>query len=158
MYKCWWCHKDKKPYAFNLCLSCYRWFLRAAQNPPIRCTICECVISKKHEKEMMCVSCRQAVQKSIYKAKRIEHMENKYAPITQFLTKIKDNGLDPELQLTSIFKFKNRKLAEIICERFYNKKTLQEVGTNYNVSREYIRQCEDKAVNLLKNYINGEIP
>jgi len=157
MHKCWWCHKEEKPYAFGLCLSCYRWFLRAIQSPPLRCSVCEKIISKKQETDLLCPNCKKEIEISLFVPKRVTHMEDKYETISKFLNSLTAHNLDPEIQLTAILKFKNRKLAKIVCDRFYGKKTLHEIGQEYKVSREYIRQCEDRAVNLLEKYVNGDI-
>jgi len=55
------------------------------------------------------------------------------------------------------FKPTQQKFLDIALERFYEGSTLLSIASRFNFSREYIRQCEDKALSILEDDSLGNI-
>jgi len=147
MAKCWWCHKDKELYAFDLCIICYRWFHRRKTNPIEYCDICDKVIMKNQKG--ICKPCREVLEEVTKVPKRVEILDNKYKDLKPMLDKFETSD-KAFTYLEHFFKPKQKKLLEILVERYYYRdKTLDEIGKKRGVTREYIRQCENKAIEIL---------
>lgn len=154
MAKCWWCHKEKELYAFNLCVPCYRWFHRHKTKPIEYCEICGKVIMKSQKG--ICKGCKMVLEQVSKVPRRIEILDNKYRDLKPILDKFESDS-QAFTYLEHFFKPKQKKLLEILIERYYHQdRTLDEIGKKRGVTREYIRQCEDKAIETLKRAMSFE--
>ena len=126
MAKCYWCHKDKKLYAFNLCVSCYRWFHRRKTNPIKNCEVCGKVIMKTQKD--ICKPCKTVLEKTTKIPKRIEVLEAKYQAIAPMLDKFESDS-QAFTYLEHFFKPKQKKLLEILIDRYYHRENrLEDIG------------------------------
>lgn len=84
--------------------------------------------------------------------KRIEILKTKYQDLAPMLDKF-ESADKAYTYLEHFFKPRQKKMLEILVERYYHRnKTLDEIGKKRGVTREYIRQCENKAIEIIKNY------
>jgi len=90
---------------------------------------------------------------NIRETKHTLHTKNKYKNVSSFLD---TQEINSELKLGALFG-NNNKLVQIVIDRYYNKKTLDAIGKKFNVTREYIRQCEDQAIKKLETYLGNQI-
>lgn len=152
MAKCYWCHKDKEIYAFNVCATCYRWFHRRKTNPAENCEVCGKVVMKNQKG--ICRPCRTVLDSASKIPKRIEVLESKYKELAPTLNEF-GSSQRAFVCLEHFFKPKQKKLLEILIERYYQRnKTLDDIGKSRGVTREYIRQCENKAIEILKKALS----
>lgn len=147
MERCFWCHRETEPYAFDLCLSCYRWFHRHKDSPVEYCDLCQKVVTKRQKG--ICRECRIALEAGVKIPKRIERLKDKYEPVKSLLDSY-DSVDKARAGLGIWFKDKEDHLVNVLIDRYYNRKTLDEIGKKERVTREYIRQCENKAISILK--------
>lgn len=149
MNTCFWCRKNKELYAYNLCLNCYRWFLKYTKEPIEYCAMCEKVITKRQKG--LCTKCRKMLEDTAT-PKRIQNLSTKYESISTYLQTFLDSE-DAFEALKPYFKPKQQKILTVLVQRFYEHKTLDEIGKSWEkpVTREYIRQCEDKAISIVEN-------
>ena len=147
--KCYWCGQEKQLYAFNLCHSCYRWFYRHIGVQPEYCSICDKYITKRQRGT--CKQCRQAIRQLGSTPKRITHLEEKYRTVEDVLKGLGSTETACSALLNTVFKPKQKHLLDIICARYYQQKTMSQIAEERNVSREYIRQCEDRGIKILQS-------
>jgi predicted DNA-binding protein YlxM (UPF0122 family) len=81
--------------------------------------------------------------------KRIERIEEKFDEVKSMLDAFK-TPKEAYDALTPLFKPKQLKFLEVAIERYFNRKTLEEIAKKRGVTREYIRQCENKSIELLR--------
>jgi len=148
MKKCWWCHAPKT-YSFGLCYACYRWFYR---HPYLHtsdyCSLCDKFISKRN-KSGLCKECAVILKATGHVPKRLENLDIKFAEIKPHL--VQYNSKEEALTaLTPLFKSKQIKYLEALLERIYDHVTLQTIADHWGTSREYVRQCENSALQTLK--------
>jgi len=73
---------------------------------------------------------------------------------TKFLDKIPSlgryNSRDEAYQaFHSYFRPSQTKFLDIALERYYEGRTLEAIASRFDCTREYIRQCEEKALNII---------
>jgi len=147
MIKCWWCHVPET-YAFGLCHACYRWYNRhSALDDSDYCSLCNKFITRRH-KGGVCKECNLILKEVGKSPRRLELIEQKFEPIKPLLDKFDDKN-SAFNALFSAFKPKQLKFLEAFLERYYDKVTLQAVADQWESSREYVRQCENKVLNIL---------
>jgi hypothetical protein len=127
-------------------MSCYRWFLRRIENPVEVCDLCGTIVSKNQNG--ICKKCKDLLDLQTKTPKRIQNIESKFNPILSVLSKFKNKD-EAAIYLDDMFKSKQKKFLDVLLNRFYKHKTLEEIGQQYSNTREYIRQCEDKAIEII---------
>jgi len=148
MNACWWC-SHPTTYAHGLCHSCYRWFYRHPYlDDSDYCNLCNKFITKRNISGT-CKKCSKILKLTGYVPKRIGRLENKFEEIVPFMKNFNTKE-SAQIALSSIFKPKQQKILDALLERYYNKVTLQYIADQWNVSREYVRQCENTAINIIK--------
>jgi len=148
MNKCWWCHFPEV-YAFNVCHSCYRWFYRHSfLDDSDYCTVCNKFITKRTIGGM-CKECKTIIKTIGYIPKRLENLETKFEDLKPYLVPYEDKDT-ALMALSPLFKSNQIKWLEALLERIYDKVTLQAIADQWGTSREYVRQCENKAFAILK--------
>lgn len=110
--------------------------------------VCD-VCGKKTAKRQrgLCKECRGALKLS-KTLTRIQKIENKYDLIKPVLSQHATID-DAKANLDYFFSKTQKKFLNAALERYYNHRTLQEIGDEWNVSREYVRQCEDRALKII---------
>jgi DNA-directed RNA polymerase sigma subunit (sigma70/sigma32) len=97
----------------------------------------------------ICKPCRVILEETSKVPKRIEVLETKYQTLAPMLDKF-ESGDKAFTYLEHFFKPRQKKLLEVLIERYYYRdRTLDQIGKKRGVSREYIRQCENKAIEIL---------
>ncbi|SEM35612.1 RNA polymerase sigma-H factor [Mesobacillus persicus] len=66
-----------------------------------------------------------------------------------------DNGLD-KMDIQDLLIYLNEKERDIIEKRYYDVMTLEQIGEEYGITREAIRQLEEKALEKLKAMMTNE--
>jgi DNA-directed RNA polymerase sigma subunit (sigma70/sigma32) len=98
----------------------------------------------------ICKPCKTVLEETSKVPKRIEVLDNKYKDLKPMLDKFETDDR-AFMYLEHFFKPRQKKLLEILVERYYHQdRTLDEIGKKRGVTREYIRQCENKAIEILK--------
>jgi hypothetical protein len=143
--KCFWCHKESQLYAYDLCQTCYRWFYRNKEKQQLSCSLCDKPINKRNYG--MCSPCRKSIHKVASSLKRINTLQDKLSILSPVLSN--KTKTDAYSKFEHIFKPTQKSFLKILLDRYYDNTTLAEIGKEYNVSREYVRQCQDKAVQIL---------
>ncbi|CAL9998494.1 RNA polymerase sigma factor [Vibrio phage K469] len=64
--------------------------------------------------------------------------------------------VDDATDVDGVLELLSEKDAQVIKGRYIDDKTLEEVGSEMNLTRERIRQIQDKALGKLKNYYDGD--
>lgn len=148
MKKCWWCWKPET-YAFGVCHTCYRWFYRHPYLDNTNyCTLCNKFITKRN-KGGMCTECNKIIKAAGSTPKRLENLEEKFKELKPFFDGFSNKEQAFKL-LSESFGPKQIKCLEALLERYFEQVTLQTVADSWGVSREYVRQCENKAIVILK--------
>lgn len=151
MSKCWWCW-NPETYAFGLCHACYRWFYRHPHlNDTDYCTLCGKFITKRN-KGGVCKDCNQVLKITGHIPKRLENLEKKFEELKPHLDQFSNKQQALQL-LSGVFTPKQVKYLEALLERYYDHVTLQHIADMWGVSREYVRQCENKAISILKDKV-----
>lgn len=152
--QCIWCYTDfskRKKYAFGLCLTCYRWFRRYLNKEIIRCSLCDRPIKKYQG--MLCLPCKERIGTVGRATKRKENIRNKVINLVpQFEQLETEEEARDEFDL--YFNAKQTKFLDILLERYFDATPLREIGERYNCTREYIRQCETTALDIISENID----
>lgn len=120
--KCFWCHKDEVSLNLdNLCSKCLKWFNLQTKNSKIKASKIP---------------------------KRITILNTKYNVIKEYLTQF-ENADAASKACLSFFKPTQYKLLDVLKGRYFDRKTLEEIASQWGVTREYVRQCENKLIEIL---------
>ena len=79
---------------------------------------------------------------------RVENIRFKFEGIVPQLKDIETKD-EAYAQFSSYFTDKQLKFLDIMLERYYNNTTGTRMGEEYGCTREYIRQCEEKALQII---------
>jgi hypothetical protein len=141
--RCWWCHRTSSHFAFGLCFNCYRWFRKRVKEGQPTCKVCG--NPTRNSLAKLCPAC-----KSLAKAipKRIIRLYDKVEPIKPILSRF-DGAEEAYTYLSSNLKPAHCKWLAILLERYYKHKTMDNVAKSLGVSRQYINECEKKAIGIL---------
>jgi DNA-directed RNA polymerase sigma subunit (sigma70/sigma32) len=95
----------------------------------------------------MCSPCRKSIHKVASSLKRINALQDKLSILSPVLSN--KTKTDAYSKFEHIFNPTQKSFLKILLDRYYDHTTLAAIGKEYNVSREYVRQCQDKAVQIL---------